>query len=101
MAYTGDAFDSSIGQCAEVPCRQEKHVELQEAINGMDSACYNIDRLIDRLRGPDVVKGTEENCKAKTPTPSFLSVLECGPSTIRANTEAINKRIDELNELLF
>jgi len=79
--------------------RREKHIELHEAIQNLDSITRHLDDLIERLQGPIPKNVVEAN--AKPGNPNFLDVLNGGAGAIHKKTEMANDRIAQVIELLF
>lgn len=80
--------------------RKDKHIEIHEAIQNLDSISHHLDALISRLEGPSPQnevskKGPQE------PEPTLLDILNGGSNAIRMAADIAHERIDRLSELLF
>lgn len=86
--------------------RQEKHMELNNAVNDLDSVLQHLNKLINRVRGPapplPVAPGSlEEPKRLQDRPPTLVEVLDLAPESIRSKVEEAHRRIDEIQELLF
>ena len=79
--------------------RQEKHLEMHEAIQGLSSVSRGLDELIIRIQGPLSIAG--EDPQEKEPHMYLVDVLNKGPDAIRSETEENHKRINQIVDLLF
>lgn len=79
--------------------RKEKHIELHEAIQGIDSLCQKLDHLLERIEGQNLKDGRCDGIDGVEPP--FIEVLTCGAGDIREKTENVHQRIAKLTELLF
>ena len=79
--------------------RREKHIELHNAIQQIDSISRQLDELICRMEGP--VPHNAECSDVKESLPNFMDVLNGAAGAIREKTDSAHKRIIQLNELLF
>lgn len=83
--------------------RREKHIEIHDAIQQMDSITRQLDELIYRIEGPvpQVPQDNPNGEYVKEPLPPLIEVLSGGAGEIREKTANAHKRIVRLNELLF
>lgn len=78
--------------------RQQKHIELYNAIDGLRD-------IIDRLNDlKDKVQGTPSNTSKDSkpePLPSICGLLTNGPGIVCSMKDKILAQISELDDLLF
>lgn len=77
--------------------RNEKHRELNDAIEHIGSINERLCELVDRISGVDA----PPNCKPESLCPCLSDVLEAGPNHIRERIDTAHNYIDRLRELLF
>ena len=79
--------------------RQEKHIELAEAVNSIDSILMRLDELAERISGPTPKPDCNKELKDRAPT--LADVLNGAPNAIRSKVEEAQRRIDCIQELIF
>ena len=79
--------------------RREKHIELHDAILGMNRIINELDNLICRIEGPVPMAGDCE--PPQDSSPNLIDILNGGGDLISDKTEAAYNRIMRLHELLF
>lgn len=79
------------------PTKQNKHSQLQDAIDDMEFIVEKAASLLDRING------NATDCSPDNPRvdPSLSSVLNSGPSEIRDNCSKIRSYLDEIEGALF
>lgn len=94
-----------IGQQTRGPevTAQEKHLELNEAINGIDFILDSLGDLRKSISGPEPeqYKAGPDLEEPKEMRPSLSDVLNEAPSHIRRKIEEALKRIEHIRSLLF
>lgn len=75
----------------------EKHLDMYEAIQGLDEISRQLKTLIGRLEGVGQAGAALEEELG----PTFMDVLGRGPGEIREKTKAAHEAIDHLTKLLF
>lgn len=81
--------------------RQMRHIELNDAIDSIIPVVARARALAERIRGEP---RCEENTTVAVQVPpglSLLYVLECGPSSIRTQCEAIIDELRVIESMLF
>ena len=84
----------------EVQTREEKHIALHHAIQGLDRITGKLDELISRIEESYI---SEPVCAPTVaePPPSLINILNSGADVIREKTDSAVMRISKLNEQLF
>jgi hypothetical protein len=78
--------------------KEPKHIELNDAINYIDSAIRNARYLLEQIRG----NAEEEKAISNiAQTPSLVDILIGGPGEIRNKTNELNDIIYEIKNTLF
>ncbi|PCI54179.1 MAG: hypothetical protein COB36_10845 [Alphaproteobacteria bacterium] len=81
-------------------CAVEKHTDLYNSIREAGSILSALDRLINRITGPEPKENNPlDNTKHVPPT--LLEVLDTGAKDLIALTAVAHTKIDNLNEILF
>jgi len=79
--------------------RQQKHVELYSAIEGLNEIGVRLSNLRDKIKGP--VPPGPHGEKSAEPRPSLFELLNCGATRVREMKDKIIEQINELDDLLF
>ena len=91
--------EACTGSALKSVTRNLKHLDINESINGIDSAIYRARDLLGRINGG---KTDVPRCdKSDDPEPNLLDVLDCAPETIRSKSNEINSILAEIESTLF
>ena len=85
------------GISANVPTRQEKHIDLAQAIGGLEINVHILNGFLNHIKG-------EEKVPLSTVlegTPTLVSMLNEAPDMINKLSEKIKELCSEIKEELF
>lgn len=88
---------SDVGNMAK-PERAEKHVQIAEALDCLDSAIHRLNELVMRVRGESTDKTGMDAAVSQS---SLVEVLDGSNQVIREKAERIDKIRNELESMLF
>lgn len=86
-----------LNTAAGAKVRGEKHTELHNAIEHVDSVNSALCQLIGQITGTP----PESSTKPDQQSPSLSDVLEAGPDHIREKLDTAHNSISRIRELLF
>ena len=75
-----------------------KHIELAQAIDGIDHVTFELNQLILRINGEI---NPLDNAKTESTEPSLSDVLEGSASIINEKSQRALELVNQLNNLLF
>lgn len=78
--------------------RRPKHLEMDDAIQYMDTVISHAQSLINQIN-PTPDKEEEIGCDRNQP--SLIEVLDNGPNRLRKQAEILHQQLDNIGELIF